>query len=40
MELVESELEIFGVPESIGHPYEGFDFFVETLCGGSGDVGI
>ena len=38
MEVVESEFEIFGVPESIGHPFEGFDFVVEPLYGGAGDV--
>ena len=37
MEVVQSEFEIFLVPESMGLSFEGFDFVVDSLDHGAGD---
>lgn len=35
--MVESELEVFLIPESISLPFEGFDFVVDAFDHGAGD---
>ena len=37
MEMVQSKLEIFLIPESVSHPFEGFDLVVDPFDHGAGD---
>jgi hypothetical protein len=38
MEMVQSELKIFLIPESVSLPFEGFDFVVDHFDNGAGDM--
>ena len=33
----EAEFEVFGIPESVGLPFEDFDFVIEAFKGSGGD---
>ena len=37
MEMVQSEFEIFLIPEPVSLPFEGFDFVVDAFDHGAGD---